>query len=365
MNKIRVHLEKKVSRSYEICIGRQILDRMGLILAKGSWAQRYFVVTDSAVSAVHGPRVLDTLRWQGLGVELLDFPAGEPSKTIGTCLALIDRMLALGADRTSALIALGGGVVGDLAGFVASVFMRGIPYVQVPTTLLAQVDSAIGGKTGVDLPAGKNLLGSFYQPKGVFIDLDFLETLSEGEFRNGLAEIIKCGVIEDPELLNDLEAHAASILRRDMAQMEHVVARSCRIKKAIVEIDESEKGLRRLLNFGHTVGHALEAGSNYTLSHGEAVSIGMVASAVLSERLKYLPREDRERIEAVLTDFGLPTRIPKGADTAALLSFMRRDKKKQGGAIHFVLLKKIGLAFVNGGAPEGLVEDVIESLREP
>jgi 3-dehydroquinate synthase len=254
-------------------------------------------------------------------------------------------------------------VVGDLTGLAASLFMRGIPYLQAPTTLLAQVDSAIGGKTGVNLPAAKNMLGTFYQPRGVFIDLAFLDTLPEREFANGLAEIVKYGVIEDPELLKYLADEAEAIRGRDGAILERLVARSCRIKKGIVELDETEKGLRRILNFGHTMGHAVEAATDYGMAHGEAVAVGMVAAARISVALDHLSTDEGERIEAVLRAVGLPVRIPGNVSAERLLDGLRMDKKKEGADVHFVLLKKIGIPFVNGGVPEALLRKTIEDLQ--
>ena len=364
MNKIKVNLDKKTSASYEIYIGENIVDRMGLIMAKNNWASRYVMITDSNLSPSHGERIQATLREMELKVDLIDFPAGEASKNFQTNLRIVDRIIDLGADRTSALIALGGGVVGDITGFIASVYMRGIPYIQVPTTLLAQVDSSIGGKTGIDLPEGKNILGTFHQPKGVFIDLAFLKTLTPQEFRSGLAEIVKYGIIDDPELLSSLEGEAEAIRNRDMSLLEKIITRSCRIKKGIVEIDEMDRGVRRILNFGHTIGHAIEAESGYSVSHGDAVSIGMVASALISERLKYLPSEDRERIISLIRAIGLPDRIPKNLSPTGILSRIKRDKKKEGDTIHFVLLKRIGMPFVNGGVPEGLIGEIIEALKK-
>jgi 3-dehydroquinate synthase len=362
MNRIRVNLDKKMSRSYDICIGRSIMDRAALVLAKNNWASRHVIITDSTVEELHGRRVLDLLAAMGLKMDMVSVPAGEGSKTMEMGIQIARRLMELGIDRTSALIALGGGMVGDLAGFVASFYMRGIPFVQIPTTLLAQVDSSIGGKTGVDLPAGKNILGTFYQPKAVFIDLAFLETLPPREFGSGLAEIVKYGAIDDPEMLDALD-EGCDAVRRDEALLERIIAKACRIKKGIVEIDETEKGLRRVLNFGHTVGHAVEAESGYVLSHGEAISIGMTAAALISERLKHLASEDRERIISLIRNVGLPDRIPDGMSTEGILSRMKRDKKKEGDAVHFVLLKRLGLPFVNGGVPESLIREVVEEMK--
>ncbi len=364
MNRIKVNLDKKPSVSYEICIGENILDRIGMLITKHRWASRYIILTDSNVSTLHGEKVRATLKGMDLKVDLLEFPAGEASKNIQTILPIINNMTELGADRTSALIALGGGVVGDITGFIASIYMRGIPYIQVPTTLLAQVDSSIGGKTGIDLPHGKNILGTFYQPKGVFIDLTFLKTLTPKEFGNGLAEIVKCAIIDDPELLRSIQEEAGALRNRDLNLLERIVSKACLIKKGIVEIDELDTGLRRILNFGHTIGHAIEAESGYSISHGEAVSIGMVASAIISERLKYLSSEDREKITSLIRGIGLPDRIPITLSTDGILSRIKRDKKKEGDTVRFVLLKKIGMPFVNGGVPEPLIRETIEVLKK-
>ncbi len=363
MKKIRVNLDRKTASTHEICIGRGIIDRMGLIMAKNNWASRYVLVTDSRVAELHGDRVLTTLRNMALEVDVIPFPAGETSKTIGTCLELMAKLVALNADRKTALIALGGGVVGDMTGLTASLFMRGIPYIQAPTTLLAQVDSSIGGKTGVNVEAAKNMLGTFYQPRGIFIDLAFLDTLPEREFANGLAEIVKYGVIEDPELLDVLTGDADAIRRRDGTVLERIIAKCCRIKKGIVELDEQEKGLRRILNFGHTIGHAVEAASEYGIAHGEAVAMGMAAAARISADLRYLSPEEADRVEAVLRAVGLPARIPETLSADTLLDRLKMDKKREGASVHFVLLKKIGVPFVNGGVPEALLRKTIEDLQ--
>jgi 3-dehydroquinate synthase len=362
MKKMKVNLDKKMSASYEICIGYDILDRIGLVIAKNLPALYYIVITDSNVSSLHGGSLLERLRRMKLPVDMMEFPAGEESKNIGTALAIVERLLKLGADRKSALLALGGGVVGDMTGFIASTFMRSLPYIQIPTTLMAQVDSSIGGKTAIDLPEGKNLLGTFYQPKSVFIDVKFLDTLPDEEFNNGLMEVIKYGIIDDTEFFRFLEEHMKAIKRRDSGLLEKIIENSCRIKKGIVEIDERENGLRRVLNFGHTIGHAIEAESAYTVSHGTAVSLGMIAAVRISEKLYDLPGEDRERIEHLIEAVGLPRHIPQTITTDGILSRLKADKKKEGNMIRFVLLKKIGMPFVNGGVPEAVLRETVEGL---
>ena len=363
MKKIKVNLDKKSSNSYEICIGYDILDRISLMIAKNQPASRYIIITDSNVSALYGTVLLNKLKDMELKADLIEFPAGERSKNITTALGVIEKMLKIGADRHSILIALGGGVVGDMTGFIASLYMRSLPYIQIPTTLMAQVDSSIGGKTAVDLPEGKNLLGTFYQPRNVFIDLKFLETLSDSEFNNGLVEVIKYGIIEDAGFFHFLEMHMDQIRKRHNNVLEKIVEVSCKIKKGIVEIDEKEKGLRRILNFGHTIGHAIEAASRYMVSHGEAVALGMVAAVRISERLYDLPAEDRTRVERLLGAAGLSGYIPQTIALEEILSRLKMDKKKDGHTIHFVLLKKIGMPFVNGGVPEEVLRDVMEELR--
>ena len=328
---------------------------MGMILAKNNWAERYILVTDTHIDALHGERVEAALKKTDLRVDRITVPPGETAKAMGTVLSIVERLIALGADRSTALIALGGGVVGDLTGFAASIYMRGIPVIQIPTTLLAQVDSSIGGKTGVDTDAGKNLLGTFHQPKGVFIDITFLQTLPEEQFRSGLAEVIKYGVIESPALLDTIEAAAAAGGLRESAFLETVITAACRIKKEIVELDERDRGLRRILNFGHTVGHAVEAASGYCAFprriRGDRDGCG---GAPLGEASR--PAGGRPaRIAAVIRSVGLPDRIPAEMDLEEILSRLSLDKKKEGGTIHFVMIRKLGIPFVNGGIPEEIL----------
>ena len=364
MKRIKINLDKQSSLSYEIYIGHNILDRIGLVIGKSNIANRYIVITDSNVSALHGERFITVLRDMGINVDLIEFPAGENSKNVDSILTIVKKLIDLGVDRSSALIALGGGVTGDMAGFIASIYMRSIPCIQIPTSLLAQVDSSIGGKTGIDLPEGKNLLGTFFQPGMVFIDLQLLNTLPDGEFNNGLSEIVKYGIIDDIELFNLLERETDGIKKRDPDLLETIVGRSCKIKKGIVEIDERDMGVRRILNFGHTIGHAIEAESGYKISHGNAISIGMIASAIISEKLNYLSSEDRNRIEHLIRSADLLDHIPESISTEGILSKIKTDKKKKGASIHFVLLKKIGVPFINGSVEEALIRETIEELRK-
>ncbi|MGV8059193.1 MAG: 3-dehydroquinate synthase [Smithellaceae bacterium] len=364
MRSMKVNLDKKSLSSYEICVGNSICDRMALLIAKNHKAGRHIVITDGNVSRLHGQKLLAALKGAGLNANLVEFPAGEASKNINTVLDIVAKLLELGADRNSMLIAFGGGVVGDMVGFIASVFMRSIPYIQIPTTLLAQVDSSIGGKTAIDLPSGKNLLGTFYQPQAVFTDLSYLATLPEKEFNNGLAEIIKYGIIDDEKIFRLLEDNMEQVKRKDQVILLKLVESCCRIKKSIVEIDEKEQGLRRILNYGHTLGHALEAQSKFTISHGEGVALGMIAAAVISENAGYLESGDRDRIENLIRKAGLPCRIPKDIATEGIISRLKMDKKKEGDIIHFVLLKKIGMPFVNGGINDKIITPVIEGMKK-
>lgn len=363
MRTVKVNLDKKSSSSYEIRIGKDIMDRMTLLIAKNHKAGRYVVITDDCVHDLYGKKFLCALKDIGLHASLIEFPAGESSKNINTVMDIIGKLMEAGADRETCLIALGGGVVGDIAGFVASVFMRSIPYIQIPTTLVAQVDSSIGGKTGVDLSYGKNLVGTFYQPRAVFANLSFLDTLPEKEFNNGLAEIIKYGIIDDEKMFRDLEENMDAIKSKDSKRMLHLVENCCQIKKSIVEIDENELGLRRILNYGHTLGHALEVISRYTITHGEGVAIGMVGAALISEKMGYLKSSEIGRIENLIRRAGLPVKIPKSLDGQDIIAHLKMDKKRKGDVIHFVMLKKIGMPFINGNIEHKLIAAVIEEMQ--
>ncbi|MEK6709268.1 MAG: 3-dehydroquinate synthase, partial [Nitrospinota bacterium] len=310
MRKVRVAFGK---RSYAIWIGASVLGRLGEAACAAFPGGRALVLSDRNVARRYGAGALASLRRAGVAAELFAVPAGERSKSLVQLSRILDRLAALRLDRGCGLVALGGGVVGDLGGFAAAVFLRGIPYIQAPTSLLAQVDSAVGGKTAIDHRLGKNLIGAFYQPAAVLSDVAALRTLPEREFRSGMAEVVKHAAIADAALFAYLERNAARIQARDLAAMERIVAENCRIKARVVEKDERETSLRQTLNFGHTLGHALESLGGYSsgLLHGEAVAIGMAAAARLSRGEGLCAKGDVDRLLTLLGRFGLPTSIPR------------------------------------------------------
>jgi 3-dehydroquinate synthase len=361
---IRVPLQKERDRSYDILIDRALLARLPALVAERCPAARYALISDSHVAKLHGEPLAAALRGAGLPAELFTFPAGEWNKTRETWTALCDRLLAAQVGRDGAVIAVGGGVTGDVAGFVAATYHRGIPWVQVPTTLLAMIDSSIGGKTGVDTAQGKNLLGAFHQPRLVLADLDTLATLPAPQLAAGMAEAIKHAAIADADYFAAL-AQADVPLTLDPAALERVVARSVEIKAQIVSADEREQGRRAVLNFGHTVGHALETTSDYTLLHGEAVAIGMVAEARVAEALQVAEAGTAGRIAAALRHHRLPTAIPEGYTVDALIAAMRHDKKARDGALRFALPLRVGeMRSDQGGdwtvaVPDALVRQIV------
>jgi len=355
------------TRSYDIKIGGGLLAGLGADCARLRLGQKCAVITDTNVAARYAKPALTSLKRAGFDAVLLTVPAGETAKRLDQVESCFNQLAAHRLERKSFIVALGGGVVGDLAGFVAASYLRGIPFVQVPTTLLAQVDSSVGGKTGVNLAAGKNLVGAFYQPRRVLCDLATFRTLPEREFRAGLAEVIKYGIIYDAHLFARLERDMAKILRRDPAALAHIVARSCEIKADVVSQDETESGLRAILNYGHTIGHAIEAITAYgRYLHGEAISIGQVAAAHLSAELLGLPARDVERIRALFVAAGLPVSLKlSSAQRAKLLAAMTLDKKVSGGEIKFVLAERIGKVIWGQRVPASAVNralDVVASL---
>lgn len=351
------------SQSYEILIGPGLLTDIAKDIEAHVPAHRYILLTDSVVEDYLGYDLLAVLREAGLAVDLISFPAGEASKRMDTVVDLARRMVDLGADRQTVILALGGGVVGDVAGFLASMYMRGIRYTQLPTTLLAQVDSSVGGKTGVDLPEGKNLLGTFYQPKRVYADIGVLVTLPRSELRNGLAEVVKYGMIRSPELFSLLEERAEDVLNLAPEVLADVVAWSCAIKAEVVAADEREGGLRRILNFGHTVGHAVEAAADYQIPHGEAVAMGMVAVTKLSVAKGLLPPKDGVRLLSLLEKLGLSTTIPPYLPTGWLIDLLQHDKKARAGRVHFVLCREIGETVITDEVGVEELARAIEATR--
>ncbi len=345
------------ARSYSIVIGRRVADRLGRACSRLGFSSRCAVVTDGKVGPLHGGRILDSLRKADFEPVLVTVPSGEGSKSLDQVAACYEAFCRHRLERQSFVVALGGGVVGDLAGYAAATYLRGIPLVQLPTTLLAQVDSSVGGKTGVNLPAGKNLIGAFHQPRLVMSDLATLDSLPEREFRSGVAEVIKYGIIRDAALFEQLERDLDRLLAREEAALGAFVARSCEIKAEVVGQDETEGGLRAVLNFGHTIGHGLEAISGYgKYLHGEAIAIGQVSAARLSTELLGFPAPDVARIRALFERAGLPTSVSlKASERKQLLAAMRLDKKVSDGEIRFVLADAIGEVRWGQRVPEKLV----------
>ena len=352
-------------RSYDILVGGGLLKSLGAECRKLGLGARCAVVTDANVGPRYAKAALASLKAAGFEPIVCTVKAGETSKSLKVVGALYDQFAAHRLERKSFVVALGGGVVGDLAGFVAASYLRGIPFVQVPTTLLAQVDSSVGGKVGVNLKAGKNLVGAFHQPRLVLCDLDTLRTLPKREFRAGLAEVIKYGIIHDEPLFRRLEAQLPKLLKLDSKTLAEVVARCCEIKADVVGQDETETGLRAILNFGHTIGHAIENTAGYgKYLHGEAISIGQVAAAHLSKELLQLPGESVERIRQLFVAAGLPVTIRLNAvQTRRMFEAMKLDKKVSAGEIKFVLAEQIGKVRWGRKVPEGLIREVLERVR--
>jgi 3-dehydroquinate synthase len=358
MRNVRVPLG---TRSYDIRVGPGLLSRLGHECARLKLQGPCAIISDTNVAPRYARAAQQALRQAGIPSTLITVPAGEKAKSLKTVHACYDQLAAQRLERKSFIVALGGGVVGDLAGFVAATYLRGVAFVQVPTTLLAQVDSSVGGKVGVNLKAGKNLVGAFYQPRLVLCDLDTLGTLPKREYRAGLAEVIKYGIIYDAALFRRLERDLPGLLRREPGTLAAVVARCCEIKAEVVGQDETESGLRAILNFGHTIGHALEAISHYgKYLHGEAISIGQVGAAGLSGQLLGLPKRDIDRMAGLFRRAGLPTEVRLSpARQKQLLSAMQLDKKVSGGEIKFVLARRIGKVAFGQKVPAGLLRQAI------
>ena len=354
-----VRIQLPDSRNYEIRIGAGLLDEPAswLGLPKAAAA---VIVSNETVAPLYAARLRNRLLSVYARVDLVVLPDGEQHKDWASLNRICDHLLGEALDRKTVLFALGGGVIGDMTGFAAAIYMRGVPFVQVPTTMLAQVDSSVGGKTAINHPLGKNMLGAFYQPERVIADLDTLDTLPDRELRAGLAEVIKYGPIADAHFLTWIEDNLDALLSRDKAALAYAVRRSCEIKADVVGQDEREQGLRAILNFGHTIGHAIEAGLGYGhWLHGEAVACGMVLAADLSQRAGVAPEGLVERLRVLIERAGLPVQPPK-LGVQRYLELMRVDKKAESGAIRFVLIEALGRAGLHA-VPDALIAEVLQA----
>ncbi|MEN8190497.1 MAG: 3-dehydroquinate synthase [Thermodesulfobacteriota bacterium] len=348
-------------RSYPIYIEDGVLARVGADLAERKIGNRYVIIADDHVARLYGHTLLSSMADAGLSAELVTFPEGEASKNLQLYAELCSRLAGLGLDRKGCLIALGGGVTGDMTGFLAATYMRGIPFVQVPTTLLSQVDSSVGGKTGVDIPEGKNLVGAFYQPKAVYIDTAVLMSLDKSEFIGGMAEVIKYGVIRDADFHVFLEKNIDAILGLEPKIIQEMIHTCCRIKAEVVAEDETEADLRRILNYGHTIGHGVEAASDFTIIHGNGVAMGMVAALRLAVDSGLCRKNDAGRVAALIHSYGLPTEIPAELDRERIKGYLLSDKKTISGRIFFVLPTEIGKVLIS----DEITTDQIDKVLKP
>jgi len=354
MKKIRIDLGE---RSYDILVGKNILVQVGDLLSHLVKSNSAIIVTHPSINKLYGNTIRTSLEGKGIKALTLEVPEGESCKSIQQAEKLYDQLIENHCGRGTPLIALGGGVIGDLTGFVAATFLRGVPYIQIPTTLLSQVDSSVGGKTAVNHKLGKNLIGAFYQPKMVVIDLDTLKTLPEDEFRAGLAEIIKYGIIEDADLFAFLEKNVENILQLDGESLLHIIETSCAIKAKVVEKDERESRYRMVLNYGHTIGHAIEALTSYTrFKHGEAVAIGMIYAAKLSREMGQCSDDVIQRIYSLIEKFGFDTKLPDFTPRQYIES-MYLDKKAMDKKIRFITVNDFGkVEIVDAVSEQALVK---------
>ncbi|MEO5359016.1 MAG: 3-dehydroquinate synthase [Nitrospirota bacterium] len=359
MNNLTVNLGE---RSYEITIANGAIDSLGERLLSFGFNKKIALISNTTVFPLYGAHVTESIEKAGFKVFPIIVPDAEEHKDLRHVEIVLGEMFKIGLDRKSALVALGGGVVGDLAGFAASIYMRGIGFIQVPTTLLSQVDSSVGGKTGVNHPVGKNMIGTFYQPRFVCIDIDTLRTLPARELHAGIAEVIKYGIIQDPELFTYLKDNREKILSQDSAALRHIIHTSCRIKADVVSKDERESGLREILNYGHTAGHALETVTQYKkYLHGEAVAWGMYVEARIAAALSLLPLWILDEIKALIEGYALPVSMPKDIAPVSVVEAMNYDKKTVAGAIKFVLPTGIGSVKILKGIEKELILSVLSA----
>lgn len=358
MKKVRVMLG---SRSYDICIGHNILSNFKDFLPGFSIGKKIAIVTNPKLEKLYGEDLYRQLKEAGFVPTMIEIPAGERYKTLKSVSKIYDVLIQIKFERNSSIIALGGGVIGDIAGFVAATYLRGVPYIQIPTSLVAQVDSSIGGKTGVDHPLGKNLIGAFYQPVLVWIDVKVLKTLPRRELIAGMAEVVKYGVIADERFFSFVEEHYKEILSLEQETLISMIERSCKIKAKIVSADEREKGLRAILNFGHTVGHAIETITEYkTYKHGEAVAMGMVCAAKLAFLMGICHQEVYEKIKRLCKVLGLKTALPR-LDFATFWDVLQRDKKVVDEKVRFVLPVRLGEVRVIENVKRRILQEAIQS----
>ncbi len=358
MDKIRVELGE---RSYTIATGSGILKDIGKSLERFDFSRKAAIVSNPTVYDLYGKTLAASLSDSGFGVTEIILPDGEEYKNLASAERIYEQLLTMRFDRRSVLIALGGGVIGDITGYAASTYMRGIDFIQVPTTLLAQVDSSVGGKTGVNHTLGKNMIGTFWQPRLVWVDISTLHTLSRRNFLAGMAEIIKYGIIWDSSFFDFLEKKRESILSFNPDAILHIIRRSCEIKADVVSRDERESGIRAILNFGHTIGHAIETATGYTaFLHGEAIAIGMHVEAVLAHEAGLIGSDEVLRIQHLLKTFGLPTEIPSTIDLAVFFAAMKLDKKAVSGDVKFILPEQIGKVKIQGEIPEMILQRAVK-----
>jgi len=359
MKKIDVDLSQ--NGSYDILIGYGVLDKIVDDLKETPIGNKYCVITDSTVNKLYGMSMLKKLKEAGLKTYLIEVQPGEKSKTLNTVAVITRKLISKGFNRKSAIIALGGGVVGDLAGFIASIYMRGIPYIQIPTTIMAQVDSSVGGKTGINM-YGKNIIGTFYQPKRVYSDLNMLHTLPKREIKNGLVEIIKTAVVFDEKVFNYLERNIEKIINLESRILLHIISKTVQIKVSIVKKDPKEQNLRAILNYGHTLGHVLEILSGHKLKHGEAVAIGMRFAGLLSYSMGLWSREELNRQNRLLDKLILPP-MPHNITPKMIIHQMHSDKKIDDKKINFILPRRIGeIAVIDGKYKTPVAENELIKL---
>ena len=361
MRKVRVELG---INSYDIYIGNTLGNELKNFVNNAKFSKKALLVTDTNVKKFFSGEIILALESAGLDVKLVTIPAGETSKSLAEAEKIYTAAIEFGLDRKSAIFALGGGVVGDLTGFIAATYLRGVPFIQIPTSLLAQVDSSVGGKVAVNHQLGKNLIGAFYQPKAVFINIDMLNTLLSREIASGLGEIVKYGVISDADLFKYLEENAYQTLALENEAMEHIIARSCEIKAEVVSKDEKEGGLRRILNFGHTMAHAIEKATGYSkYTHGEAVAIGMIGAAHISKTLGRIDEATFNRLQALIDKLGMLSKA-QNCDVDHMFNAIFRDKKTINGKINWVLMDKIGKVSVVSDVPDDVVKAAFNYIVE-